>query len=106
MTKQEQIEEIKRVLISVYGRIRTISEDCINNRQAEALYNAGYRQGERIMAKIKVFRTNGQSLEEVLNTIGYENVLDIVSEHCFNGAIINVIYKESPKVGKQAEVEE
>lgn len=43
MTKQEQIEEIKRVLISVYGRIRTISEDCINNRQAEALYNAGYR---------------------------------------------------------------
>lgn len=30
------------------------------------------------MAKIKVFRTDGQSLEEVLNTIGYENVLDIV----------------------------
>lgn len=58
------------------------------------------------MAKIKVFRTDGQSLEEVLNTIGYENVLDIVSEHCFNGAIINVIYKESPKFGKQAEVEE
>lgn len=58
------------------------------------------------MAKIKVFRTDGQSLEEVLNTIGYENVLDIVSEHCFNGAIINVIYKESPKVGKQAEGEE
>ena len=58
------------------------------------------------MAKIKVFRTNGQSLEEVLNTIGYENVLDIVSEHCFNGAIINVIYKEPPKVSKQAEVEE
>lgn len=44
MTKQEQIEEIKRVLISVYGRIRTISEDCINNRQAEALENAGYRK--------------------------------------------------------------
>lgn len=44
MTKQEQIEEIKSVLISVYGRIRTISEDCINNRQAEALYNAGYHK--------------------------------------------------------------
>lgn len=56
------------------------------------------------MAKIKVFRTNGQSLEEVLNTIGYENVLDIVSEHCFNGAKINV-YKEPPKVSEQAEVE-
>ena len=58
------------------------------------------------MAKIKVFRTDGQSLEEVLNTIGYENVLEIVSEHCFNGAIINVIYKEPQKVSKQAEVEE
>lgn len=58
------------------------------------------------MAKIKVFRTDGQSLEEVLNTIGYDNVLEIVSENCFNGTIINVIYKEPPKVGKQAEVEE
>ena len=58
------------------------------------------------MTKIKVFRTDGQSLEEVLNTIGYENVLEIVSEHCFNGAIINVIYKEPQKVSKQAEVEE
>lgn len=57
------------------------------------------------MTKIKVFRTDGQSLEEVLNTIGYDNVLEIVSENCFNGTIMNVIYKESPKVGKQAEVE-
>lgn len=51
--------------------------------------------------KIKVFRTDGQFLEEVLNTIGYKNVLEIVSEHRFDGAIMNVIYKDSPKVSKQ-----
>lgn len=44
MNKEQQIEEIKRVLISVYGRIRTGGEDFINNRQAEALYKAGYRK--------------------------------------------------------------
>lgn len=43
MNKQQQIEEIKKVIISVYGRIRTGGEDFLNNRQAEALYNAGYR---------------------------------------------------------------
>ena len=53
--------------------------------------------------KIKVFRTDGQFLEDVLNTIGYENVLGIVSEHCFDGAIMNVIYKDSPEVSKQVE---
>lgn len=53
--------------------------------------------------KIKVFRTDGQFLEEVLNTIGYENVLEIVSEHCHDGAIINIIYKDSPEVSKRIE---
>lgn len=51
--------------------------------------------------KIKVFRTDGEFLEDVLNTIGYKNVLEIVSEHRFDGAIMNVIYKDSPKVSKQ-----
>lgn len=44
MNKEEQIEEIKKVIISVYGRMRTGGEDFLNNRQAEALYNAGYRK--------------------------------------------------------------
>ena len=51
--------------------------------------------------KIKVFRTDGQFLEDVLNTIGYENVLDIISEHRFDSAIMNIIYKDSPEVSKQ-----
>ena len=41
--------------------------------------------------RVKVFRTDGRFLEEVLNTIGYRNVLEIVSEHRLDGAIINVI---------------
>lgn len=53
--------------------------------------------------KIKVFRTDGQFLEEVLNAIGYENVLEIVPEHRFDGAIMNVIYKDSSEVSKQVE---
>lgn len=44
MNKQQQIEEIKKVIISVYGRMRTGGEDFLNNRQAEALYKAGYRR--------------------------------------------------------------
>lgn len=44
MNKEQQVKEIKSVLISVYGRIRTGGEDFLNNRQAEALYNAGYRK--------------------------------------------------------------
>lgn len=51
--------------------------------------------------KIKVFRTDGQFLEDVLNTIGYENVLDIISEHRFDSAIMNIIYKDSPEVSKR-----
>lgn len=53
--------------------------------------------------KIKVFRTDGQFLEEVLNTVGYENVLKIISEHRYDGAIINVIYKDTRKISKRVE---
>lgn len=53
--------------------------------------------------KIKVFRTDGQFLEDVLNTIGYENVLDIISEHRFDSAIMNIIYKDSLEVSKRVE---
>jgi len=49
--------------------------------------------------KIKVWRTDGEDLEDVLNDIGYENVLQIISENCFNGAIINIIYKANEEKG-------
>ena len=44
MTKQEQIEEIKQVLIKTCKRCRTFEEDYMQSKYAEALYNAGYRK--------------------------------------------------------------
>lgn len=41
--EQKEIEEIKKILIKPYKRARTMQEDYINREQAEALYNAGYR---------------------------------------------------------------
>lgn len=55
------------------------------------------------MKIIKVFRTDGHFLEDVLNAIGYKNVLDVIPEPCYDGAIINVIYKDTPKIRKQVE---
>ena len=44
MTKQEEIEEIKQVLIKTCKRCRTFEEDYMQSKYAEALYNAGYRK--------------------------------------------------------------
>lgn len=43
-TKQEQIEEIKQVLIKTCKRCRLFEEDYMQSKYAEALYNAGYRK--------------------------------------------------------------
>lgn len=44
MTKQEQIEEIKQVLIKTCKRCRSFEEDYMQSKYAEALYNTGYRK--------------------------------------------------------------
>ena len=44
MSKEKQIEEIKQVLMRTYKRARTPQEDYMQDRYAEALYNAGYRK--------------------------------------------------------------
>lgn len=44
MTKQEQIEEIKQVLIKTCKRCRSFEEDYMQSKYAETLYNAGYRK--------------------------------------------------------------
>ena len=44
MTKQEQLEEIKQVLIKTCKRCRSFEEDYMQSKYAEALYNAGYRK--------------------------------------------------------------
>lgn len=44
MTRQEQIEEIKQVLIKTCKRCRPFEEDYMQSKYAESLYNAGYRK--------------------------------------------------------------
>lgn len=48
MTKQEQIEEIKQVLIKTCKRCRSFEEDYMQSKYAEALYNAGYCKVDEI----------------------------------------------------------
>lgn len=52
MTKQEQIEEIKQVLIKTCKRCRPSEEDYMQSNYAEALYAAGYRKVGEYKAEI------------------------------------------------------
>ena len=44
MSREKQIEEIKRVLIRTCKRVRTPQEDYMQDRYAESIYNADYRK--------------------------------------------------------------
>lgn len=44
MIKEKQIEEIKKIMIKTCKKARTTQEDYLQDRYAEALYNAGYRK--------------------------------------------------------------
>lgn len=54
--------------------------------------------------KVKTFTTDSYHLEEVLNDIGWENVLQILPEHRYNGTLFVIIYKESDKENKNGEL--
>lgn len=41
---KKQIEEIKRVLIKTHKRVRSSQDDYMQDRYAEAIYNADYRK--------------------------------------------------------------
>ena len=63
MTKQEQIEEIKQVLIKTCKRCRSFEEDYMQSKYAEVLYNAGYgniseyrTEREMLGSQIKVLK--------------------------------------------------
>lgn len=47
--------------------------------------------------KVKVVRTDAEHLEFELNKIGWENILSIVPEHCYDGALMIIIFKEQDK---------
>lgn len=44
--------------------------------------------------KVKVRRTDPKNLEIALNEIGYENVLQILNEKCYDGEFYNIIYSD------------
>jgi hypothetical protein len=43
--------------------------------------------------EIKVKRTDAQYLEKVINEIKYENILNIIPEHIYDGTLFVIIYK-------------
>ncbi len=47
--------------------------------------------------KIKTFITDSAQLANVVNDIGWGNVLQILPEHRYNGTLFVIIYKESDK---------
>ena len=42
---------------------------------------------------VKVKRTDAEHLEQVINEIKYENILNIIPEHMYDGALFVIIYK-------------
>lgn len=45
--------------------------------------------------KVKTYVIDSEFLEKVLNDIGWENVLQILPEHKYNGTLFVIIYKEN-----------
>lgn len=43
--------------------------------------------------KVEITRTDFQGLKETINKIGYENVLEIIPEHIYDGTLFIIIYK-------------
>ena len=52
MNKDKQIDEIKKVLIKTHKRTRSPREDDMQDRYAEALYNAGYCKSSYVAREI------------------------------------------------------
>lgn len=82
MNKEQQIEEIKEVIISVYGRSRTGGEDFLNNRQAEALYNAGYRRVPN-GAVVLTPEERDEEMKEIIKTLAERDELKAENERLY-----------------------
>lgn len=67
MTKQEQIEEIKQVLIKTCKRCRSFEEDYMQSKYAEALYNAGYGNVSEYKAERELLGSQIKVLKQRLN---------------------------------------
>ena len=74
MTKQEQIEEMAKIVDEMYNVYTTTADDI-----AEGLYNAGYRKIEKLKAENKQLKTECALLDDELR-IARQNTIDVLNE--------------------------
>ena len=74
MTKQEQIEEMVKIVDEMYNVYTTTADDI-----AEGLYNAGYRKIDDLKAEIKRLKTECALLDDELR-IARQDTIDVLNK--------------------------
>lgn len=74
MTKQEQIEEMAKIVDEMYNVYTTTADDI-----AEGLYNAGYRKIDDLKAENKQLKTECALLDDELR-IARQDTIDVLNE--------------------------
>ena len=74
MTKQEQIEEMAKIIDEMYNVYTTTADDI-----AEGLYNAGYRKIDDLKAENKQLKTECALLDDELR-IARQDTIDVLNK--------------------------
>ena len=74
MTKQEQIEEIAKIVDEMYNVYTTTADDI-----AEGIYNAGYRKIDDLKAENKQLKTECALLDDELR-IARQDTIDVLNK--------------------------
>ena len=74
MTKQEQIDEIAKIVDEMYNVYTTTADDI-----AEGLYNAGYRKVDDLKAENKQLKTECALLDDELR-IARQDTIDVLNK--------------------------
>ena len=74
MTKQEQIEEMAKIVDEMYNVYTTTADDI-----ADGLYNAGYRKIDDLKAEIKRLKTECALLDDELR-IARQDTIDVLNK--------------------------
>ena len=74
MTKQEQIEEMAKIVDEMYNVYTTTADDI-----AEGLYNAGYRKIDDLKAENKQLKTECALLDDELR-IARQDTIDVLNK--------------------------
>lgn len=86
MTKQEQIEEMAKIIDEMYNVYTTTADDI-----AEGIYNAGYRKIDALKAENKQLKTECALLDDELRVARQEtiNVLNELKTKAFDKDAFN-----------------